>query len=157
MRLKKNMSNSPEQISNFKSVFAHFVGYDGAGKAHTLTSLSLVTGISKVTVRSHLVAGGSEPGLAMLMLYFRELDTSFTDAILSPAGLSVIRSMDHKAPTSQQAVTELSRTVTELSVALENNDVDDIEKRSLSPVLRQTGQDMLALANSYDDHLKESA
>ena len=149
------MSNGPEQISNFKSVFAHFVGYDGSGKSHTMTSLSLVTGIPKGTIRSHLDIKGSHPTWPMMMLYMKVLDSAFTDAILSPAGLSVIRAVEHESPTSGAMQTELARTMVMLAQALEDGRIDDNERGRLGPIFRATGQDLIAVSNRYDEELRK--
>ena len=148
------MSNPVEQISNFKSVFNHFIGYEGAGKPHTPTSLSLITGIPITTIRSHMDGKGSHPNYNMLMLYMKVLDISFTDALLSPAGISVCRAEEHEAPTSHKALSGMAKTMHKLAVALEDNNVDDIEKKTLSPELRANGQAQIALANTFDDEVK---
>lgn len=144
------MNNAVEQVSNFKGVFNHFVGYEGAGKLHTATSLSLLTGIPKITIRSHMDGKGSHPTWNMMLLYMRDLPREFTDALLSPVGFCVARADEHEAPTTQQAQSALARTMHKIAVALEDGVVDDKEKRELSPIIRHTAQDLTALANEYD-------
>lgn len=148
------MNQPIEQISNFKSVFNHFVGFKD--KPHTPKSLSLITGIGHTTIHSHMrEVGGSMPSLPMLMLYMKVLDSAFADAIFSPAGLTVSRADEHEAPTTHQAMSRLAKTMHAVAVAIEDLDVDNNEKRELSPTLRATGQDLIALANTYDDDLNQ--
>ncbi len=148
------MTTSAERMSNFKSVFAHFVGYNTAGKAHTITSLSLITGIPKPTIQSHLDVKGSHPTWPMMLLYMKVLDSAFTDAILSPAGLSVARAEEHESPSSNQLQTELARTLLKLAQALEDGNIDKYEKMKLSPIFRATGQELISKSNEFDDYLK---
>lgn len=149
------MNNVVEQVSNFKPVFNHFVGYEGAGKLHTAKSLSMLTGIPVITIRSHMDNKGSHPTWHMMLLYMRDLPVEFTDALLSPVGVSVCKAEEHEAPTTQQAQSALAKTMHKIAVALEDGQIDAREKAQLTPLIRETGQKLIALANQWQDDLKE--
>lgn len=143
------MDYTSEHKRNFKKIFNCFVGSNG--QPFTPVSLSVLTGIPKNTIHAHMNPYGSMPTLPCLILYMKIFDVGFADALLSYAGLSVCRAEEHEAPTTSQAQSALAGTMHKIAVALEDGKIDNKEKEQLSPLIRETGQKLIALSNEYDE------
>lgn len=149
------MNYFQEHKRNFKQIINTFVGSNG--QPYTVASLSTISGLSKGTIRSHLDDFGSLPTLPHLLVYMKIFDTAFADAVVSYAGLSVCRADEHEAPTTHHAQLALAQLMKEIIEAFQDGTIDAAEKKKLSPILRETGQLQIALANSYEDELKEKS
>jgi hypothetical protein len=147
--VKNNIDYTSEHKRNFKQIFNRFVGSNG--QEYTPVALSTITGIPTITIREHMKEFGSMPALPCLILYMKVFDVSFADALLSYAGLSVLRAEEHEAPTTHQAQSALAKTMHKVAVALEDGEVDEGERKDLSPIIRETSQQLTALANEYDE------
>lgn len=138
-----------EHKRNFKQILQRFVG--PYAQPYTVTEIAQTSGLSKSTIQSHIDDYGSLPSIPHLVIYFLILGPDFADAFMGQAGMSVSRADEHEAPTTHEAQLMLAELMKEIIITLEDGHICEREKAHLSPISRRVGQQLIALANEYDE------
>jgi len=134
------MAIGREHSEYFHRIFRQFVGQ---GRPFTVETAAELTGITVRTVRGHH-AGETAPSYAHLLLYIDLLGPGFANALLGPLGLKVLELDAATAPNHH--MTAMSALLADMIRAAEDGVFDHRERKQLAPLLRDVGNECLALA-----------